>query len=327
MIFQNIDFHNVEQITAFEDGYRLSRFPESVLARCNEHMQGGIAQDNTGVELRFRMKSDGVTLLLRSLAAEEVQVAHIYYGDIQGGWVQSTRYIGTDVTRVHIPANSNKAQLLQLAEQRGRAFSPELVRVLLPYNGCLYLGCEGEVEPPQPGDVPEKTYLAYGSSITHGSLALGTPHTFAFRIAQMLGTDYLNLGCAGSAFAERAVAEYIVARKDWDFCSVELGVNMLPWFEPEEFERRIDVFTDILSRDPRPVFATSLFVFLHEDQKRGELFREIVRKYASQRLIFTEGLELLGEPAWLAQDLVHPSTEGHECIARRWSAIMKAKMQ
>ncbi len=56
---------------------------------------------------------------------------------------------------------------------------------------------KGKVEPPRSGDLPEKTYLAYGSSITHGSLGLIQPDSYAFRIAQQLGTDYLNLGFAG----------------------------------------------------------------------------------------------------------------------------------
>lgn len=326
MIFQNMDFHNVAQITEFEDGYLLWRFPESVRRQCSQQVQGHIGRYNTGVELRFRMLSDGVTLLLRSLPSEEAQVAHIYYGDFPGGWERSTRVIGETVTRVHIPALDNKEQLLQIGRERGQAFSPELVRVLLPYNSCVFLGYEGTVAPPQPGDFPQKTYLAYGSSITHGSLALGTPHTYAFQIAQMLRADYRNLACAGSAYAEEAMAKYIVSQKDWDFCSVELGVNMLSCLKPEEFERRIDRFTAVLAEDPRPVFATSLFVYRHEDPVRGELYRRIVEKYAQPRLLFTDGLALLGDPALLSQDLVHPCGAGHVQIAHRWAKIMQEQM-
>ena len=322
MIFQQIDFHNVEDIVPYEDGYMLWRFPSSLRSKLNENLRDDIARFNTGMELRFRIKSDGVTLLLRSLPGKEAQVAHIYYGSFQGGWEQSSRVIGRGVTRIHIPAPSNLEELRTLSEAYQLPFSPDVVRVLLPYGTCVYLGCEGDVEPPHAGDLPQKTYLAYGSSITHGSLALDTPHTYAFRIAQMMGVDYLNKGCAGTAHAEPAMAEYIVARPDWDFCSVELGINMLTSFEPKEFEERIDRFTAILAQDPRPVFATSIFGFNGNNQQRGQLYRDIVRKYAKPRLIYLDGLDLLNHPAFIAQDMVHPSAEGHAQIALRWSAFM-----
>ena len=50
------------------------------------------------------------------------------------------------------------------------------------------------------------------------------------------------------------------------------------------------------------------------------------RRYAGARLIFTDGLDLLDNPAFIAQDLVHPSLEGIEQIARRWSGIMADRL-
>lgn len=326
MIFQNIDFHNVAQLTPEGDGWMMWRFPQELRPQLNTRLCNDISHFNSGVELRFRIKGEGVTLLLRSMPELEAQVAHIYYGSFQGGWERSARMIGTEVTRVHIPAAANLDALRQISENAHLPYDPALVRVVLPYGTCIYLGCEGEVEPPLPGDTPAKTYLAYGSSITHGSLALSAPHTYAFRIAQLLGTDYLNLGCAGTAHLEEAMARHIVDRKDWDFASVEMGINMLGSFTAEDFEARVDRFTAILAADGRPVFATSLFHFNGDDQAKGMAFRRIVRKYAEERLHFIDGLELLENPAFLAQDMVHPSLEGQEQIARRWSEFMKARL-
>lgn len=327
MIFQQIDFHNVDDITPFEEGYMLWRLPREMRPQLNERLGTHVSRFNSGVELRFRMKGDGVTLLLRSFPMEEAQVAHIYYGSFQGGWDKSARMIGTDVTRIHIPAVSNLEELRRLTREHHLPFSPDVVRVVLPYGTSVYVGCEGDVEPPRPEDLPDKTYLAYGSSITHGSLALDTPHTYPFRIAQLLGTDCLNKGFAGCAHAEKCIAEAIVARKDWDFCSVELGINMLGCFEPDAFEQRIDDFTAVLAADPRPVFATSIFGYNSSTQERGALYRDIVRKYAAQRLIFIDGLDLLNDPRYISQDMVHPSAEGQEQIARRWAAFMQEKLQ
>ena len=326
MIFQHIDFHNVDDIIPYEDGWMLRRFPRPLLEEVNPGLRDNACGFNSGVELRFRMKGEGVTLLLRSLPIAEAQVAHIYYGSFQGGWENSARMIGTQTTRIHRPAPKNKALLESITREQQLTYSMDVVRVLLPYGKCVYLGCEGEVEPPHPGDTPARTILNYGSSITHGSLALDTPHTYAFRMAQLLGTDYLNKGCAGTAHAEKAMAEYITADKSWDLCTVELGINMLHSFEPDAFERQIDQFTAILAEDPRPVFATSIFHYNGDDQARGRLYRDIVRKYAGERLIFTDGLELLENPAILSQDLVHPSIEGQEQIARRWAEIIRSRL-
>ncbi|MGN1020705.1 MAG: SGNH/GDSL hydrolase family protein [Aristaeellaceae bacterium] len=325
MIFQRIDFHNVADMTPADGGWLMWRLPEDVRARTNEGLRTRVCHCNSGVELRFRIRGEGVTLILKSEPEAEAQVAHIYYGSIQGGWENSARVIGTAPTRVHIPAPKNLPELRRISENAHLPFDPELVRLVLPYGTCVYMGCEGDVEPPRPGDTPARTYLAYGSSITHGSLALDMPHTYPFRIAQMLGCDYLNLGFAGTAHAEEAVARHIAGRGDWDFASVELGINMLG-FSEAEFEARIDRFTAILAGDPRPVFATSIFVFNGEQQEKGRRFREIVRRYAGERLIFTDGLDLLENPAFIAQDLVHPSLEGAEQIARRWSAVMADRL-
>jgi hypothetical protein len=105
------------------------------------------------------------------------------------------------------------------------------------------------------------------------------PDSYAFRIAQQLGTDYLNLGFAGCALMEEEMAEYLISRKDWDFASVEMGINAVGEkrrLELAEFERRIDRFTQILAADPRPVFATSIFVFNGEDAEQ-ELAEKLER--------------------------------------------------
>ena len=182
---------------------------------------------------------------------------------------------------------------------------------------------EGEVEPPTKEEVPEKIYLAYGSSITHGSLALAAPYTYPFRLSQKFGCDYLNMGFAGSAWMEKAMAEYIVSRKDWDFATVEMGINMLGE-NLGEFERNIDIFTRILQQDSRPVFATSIYGFSDPSgQEKGKIMRYIVEQYAKERLIFTDGLRFLDNPAFIAQDMVHPSLEGIEQIGNNWFKVIQ----
>ena len=323
MIFDNIEFHNVEELQACDEGYRMWRLPGWVRDNINEKagkISSGFA---TGVELRFKMKSDNVTLFLSAENMTEATVAYIYYGSIQGGWADSSRVILTEKTAVHIKKPNNMEKLKKISKDQNLPFSPEVVRVVLPYGSICYIGVDGEVEPPAKDELPVQSYLAYGSSITHGSLALAPPYTYPFRLAQKFGCDYVNLGFAGSAYMEKAMAEYIVSRKDWNFATVEMGINMLEE-EIDEFENNIDVFTQILQKDPRPIFATSIYGFSDPSgQEKGKKMRAIVEKYAKDRLIFTDGLEFLNNPAFIAQDMVHPSLEGIEQIGNNWFKVIQ----
>lgn len=324
MIFQNIDFHNVAEMKESEKGYTMYRVPEHVRMQLNEGARDTVSRFSTGIELRFKIKGDAATIILRADESEEAQVAYIYYGSFQGGWQYSSKVIHTEETRITIPKTEYLDTLKILSATRRLPFDPEVVRIVLPYGSCYFVGVEGEVEPPADADVPAKTYLAYGSSITHGSLALASPYTYPFRIAQKLGCDYVNLGFAGTAHLEKAMAEYIVSRKDWDFASVEMGINMLEGsFTPEIFEQRVKVFVDVLAADPRPIYATSIFGFSGDGQEKAAIYRDIVRKHAGDKLIFIDGLELLNNPAYVSEDLVHPTLEGIEQIANRWCEVMR----
>ncbi|NLO08319.1 MAG: SGNH/GDSL hydrolase family protein [Clostridiales bacterium] len=323
MIFENIEFHNVEEMIRCDKGYQMLRLPSYVREQINPTARDEVSRFSTGVEIRFRLKGNSVNIILSVDENAEAQVAYIYYGSFQGGWQYSSKTIQNE-TMITIPKCNNLYLLKEITGSKSLPFDPELVRIVLPYGTCYYVGVEGEVEPPLKSQLPKKTYLAYGSSITHGSLSLAAPYTYPFRISQMLGCDYYNLGFAGSAHMEKAMAEYIVSRPDWDFASVEMGVNMLkPEFTLELFEERVRVFVDILADDSRPIFATSIFGFNGPEQEKAQKYREIVRKYSSNKLIFTDGLELLNNPAYISADLVHPSLEGMAGISERWSWLMK----
>lgn len=327
MIFDNIEFHNVAELEPGEEGYSMWRVPGEVREKLNESARNNTSCYGTGVELRFKIKGDFATLILNAEESAEAAVAYIYYGSIQGGWENSSRVIGSRNTRIRIDKPQNTELLMQMEEACRLPFKPDVVRVVLPYLKVRYVGIEGEVEPPEKEDLPGKTYLAYGSSITHGSLALAAPYTYPFRLSQKLRCDYINFGFAGSAHMERAMAEYIVSRQDWDFATVEMGVNMLE-MDAEVFEKRIDEFTEVFSREKRPVYATSIYGFnLPALQKSGRLFREIVEKYAKGRLRFVDGREILNDPAFISQDMIHPSIEGTEQIVNRWYAILTSQQE
>lgn len=324
MIFGNVELHNVQELIATEHGYKLSRVPAAVRAAMGE--RGERAFHNCGVEVRFRIRSGEADVVLYCEPAAEHIPAAIYYGSFQGGWEYSVKRIAPGESRIHIRPTPNLAALERITREQNLPFDPSLVRLMLPCTVTEFVRVEGDVEPPHPGDAPAKTYLSYGSSITHGSLALGAPHIYGSTIARSMNADYINLGFAGSACLEPETAAYITGRKDWTFASVEMGVNMLGE-SYDVFRNRVREFVGILARDSRPIFATSLFVTNYPEQERDAAFRRIVREETEGKLIFTDGMELMGNRAFISEDLVHPSIEGHVQIAERWGSIMKAHLE
>lgn len=325
MIFDQMEFHNVEAMVWEEDGYKMSRLPRDVAKQLDQGIRDNTSFLSTGVEVRFRLTGEEVKLHLRADPDEEAQTALIFYGSIQGGWQYSAKAIGEKETVITVKYPEELGKLEAISKQAKLPFSPRMVRILLPYGTCHYLGKEGDTEPPHKSDAPGECYLAYGSSITHGGMALMTPWTYPFQIACKFGMDYINQGYAGSAFMEKPMAEYIVSRKDWTFASVEMGINMLnnP-LSDAAYEQRIKEFIEILAADSRPVFVTDIFTHNGEKQERTELFRDIVRKHAEgTNLIYTPGKQLLCNPEYISADMTHPTREGIAQIAERWSEIMQ----
>ena len=213
MDHQNIRFHNVEELEPVEGGWLLRRVGAAARARISPGVQENCFA--TGIELRFTMPDGAVDLLLKTIPQAEAATAHIFFGSFQGGWEYSSKSIGADVTRIHIEYPAKLATLRRITAEKQLAFAPEVVRVVLPYVPVIFAGVEGRTALPAADQLPQKTYLAYGSSITHGSLSLIQPDCYVFRNAQALGVDYLNLGFAGNALMEEEMANYLVSRRDW----------------------------------------------------------------------------------------------------------------
>lgn len=332
MIYDRILFHNVEEMEETDRGMRMWRLPGAVREQLNENLRMNTARFGTGIELRFRMNCDKAVIYLSAEPGEEANACFIYYGSIQGGWQYSSRIIGTEKTAITIIRPENREVLQRVSEERHLPFSPDVVRIVLPYGNICYLGHEGDIEPPLKTDLPAKTYLAYGSSITHGSLALGSPHTYVFQIGRILGCDYLNKGFAGTALAERAAAEWILGSREWDIAGFELGINMI-FMDEEEFREQIRAFLSVLAKDRRPMFFTDIFGMNDSRiQGKADRFRHIVRaEYeeilgAAENTHYTDGLTLLNEPEYVSQDMVHPSLEGQWTIAERWSTVMRRSL-
>src|SRR5690606_33281884 len=107
-------------------------------------------------------------------------------------------------------------------------FDARLTRVILPWQPPLRLHQPpvGDFEPPRREQLPRLRMLSYGSSITQGNGAITASGTYASRVSQLLGVDFINLGFGGGAHLEREMADYIASRTDWDLATLEMGINM-----------------------------------------------------------------------------------------------------
>ncbi len=173
-----------------------------------------------------------------------------------------------------------------------------------------------------------KRFLAYGSSITHGSSASSNSLSYLQLIAQNLGCDALNLGMSGACTCDKAMTDFIAAQPDIDFYFLELGVNMRQRYYVEQFEERLVYLLQALQG--RKVYITTLYpnraTYLEVEnllsaQERS--FNALIRKYAPQYgAILLEGADILQSPAWLTHDFIHPSPMGHIKMAENLTQML-----
>ena len=327
MIYKDILLHNVSEITPVDGGgFAFHRLPVSVEATMSEQGQR-MNRFTTGVELRFKMISDKVKITLRHVGppTSSAQV-YVYHGSVLGGWDEFTKSIpGGTCREIEINKYPRMTMLWEATKAGDYEFSPEIVRLVLPAGTLELCDVEGEFEPPLPEDMPKETYLAYGSSITNGSLALNMPSTFTTVVGEHFRVDVRNLGFASSAKLERAVADEIAAmgeRGEWSFATLCMGINVLR-IEESDFAERVDyMIRAVAGRNPdKHIFCIS--PFLCEDDMEGSdipttfrrVVKEAVENYGSYMVHYVDGLSLMGTPAGLSGDLTHPSPIGVRMIS------------
>ncbi|WP_151734095.1 SGNH/GDSL hydrolase family protein [Paenibacillus tengchongensis] len=337
MIYNNVELYNVQDMIEDPErgGFLLSRLPAGVRSAVNSGAQYACLS-GSGVELRFRLVGEQVTLVLaRDAVPDAVSpagICEVYQGGFQGSYHLSPKVITTEPTRVTITRQSLES-LLPIQDKEQYPYDPELIRVLLPYDWANRLvDIEGDVAPPLPGQVPKRRYLAYGSSITHGGSASVHSAAYASQLARKLGLDLINLGMAGSAQMDAAMAEYIAGRNDWDIATLEMGVNVTGW-PLDRFRAATEAFVSRIA-DAHPdqwIFCTDIFRNYNDYKAESindgfrDTVREVVQRLNRPKLIYLNGYDLLTTGSGLSSDGLHPSDSGFAEIAeqlhRRITAI------
>src|SRR4051812_15044662 len=90
-------------------------------------------------------------------------------------------------------------------------------------------------------------WLAYGDSITHGWCASDPALAYPAIVSCRLGLEHTNLGFAGSARGEFAVATSI-ASLPADVISLAFGTNIMkfPWYDKASWKETVRTFIALL---------------------------------------------------------------------------------
>lgn len=336
MRYQNAELHNIADLEKDEaGGYRLLRLPRELIHRLNPNAKRSVYY-SCGCEIRFNLLSDeAVIWLSRDTCSKDIMpngVAEVWQGDHQGRYQLSPQVVGQDKTAIRIRKLGTQ-ELKYFDGHRKELFHPELYRVFVPYDwGTSIHGIEGEITPPRKDQLPEKTLLCYGSSITHGGGASVPTGGYAFRLARKLGMDLRNLGLAGAAWMDEVMAEYI-CEQTWSILTLEMGINVLHW-TLEEFEEKVRSFVGIIVKHhpDKPIFCISPFTS-NEDMKRREqvqgmrgIIQRIVDESGLRSLHYIDGSTCLTELSGLSSDGIHPSNTGMEEIAQKLYETIKTEL-
>jgi len=338
MIYKNVEIHNIGALLDGEEKgcVKWLRVPENVYESLATDQGKRMSENMTGVELRFVMESDTVTLKIRTRGKHGI--FHVYRGSIQGGFEdhENDKIFTNEIEEYVIKKSANLPVLKKMTEDFNQPFSPEVVRVIFDKGGVEIADIIGDVRPPKKEELPDKTFIAYGSSITHGSNSIDMSHSWVSVLAHNLKMDCINKGMAGSCLMEPEMIEYIAKmgeNSEWDMAVLELGINALGWEKEKIITRVTNTITQIAGRNPdKKIFVISPFYSYDDYKNEGHskkwrtLIEQIVNELNYSNVTYINGLDMLGDMSLMSADEVHPNIYGVAQIAERLEKVIKENM-
>jgi len=318
-----------------EGAVRVQRVPEDTRLELNPGAQRR-SLDPANVEIRFVLEEGSVQI---SLSSDEPLQGSIWFGDFDS-WQRFTVSEDPQAVVVSVP-QTQRDRMISVADlpQSRTRFAHQVIRLQFHGQGTLFIHeALGATRPPKPHEVPQRTLLTYGTSITQWANATAQHLTWPAQCAWRLGTDLINLAVSGSCHAENAFADHIAGRADWDIGVFELSVNMVgAGFGLDEFESRVRYLIDrLLEKHPvQPMFFVTLFSYFsdwgerQENAKAGpDAFRKrlqiVVGSYNNPHLRVVDGRSMLDDPRGLSADMIHPSDLGMITIGERIASVISS---
>jgi len=334
VLYENVELHNVAELIPADDGvgqYML-RIPDALRPHLNDSAKNN-APCPAGCEIRFNLEPGDTATI--TLATDVEDIVPPLVEIFQGCFRTQVAVIDKEPTELTVPALGAENALEPVTADHKLPFDARLTRVLLPpLHRVKLLGIEGTMTPPRAGQTPARTILMYGSSITHGAHSVRPGGTYAMQTARRLGVNLLNLGFGGGAHMEAELAEHIASRNDWDFASLEMGINVGGW-TTEEFHGKVERFVDILStaHPDKWIFCIDVFRYagdLVPDYQGHPKFREavaeVVETLGRPKVVHVDGRDILQDICGLTHDLVHPTDDGFIEMGRRLAERIRTTM-
>lgn len=345
MIYKNVEIYNYYEIAFDEEEKveKLCRIPNELRKKLCTIGRKYSAFNATGCEIRFNLNSETAAIKIKVMNEQAISgrngIAEVYFGCFQSN---SYQLLGSTNTEISVKKPENLELLRTITKEYNLPFDAELVRIILPKDcQLMILTVEGEVSPPRKEQVPGIKWLTYGSSITHGSEAISPSGTYVNRTAQKLGVDVINMGFGGSAELEAPMADHIASRRDWDFATFEMGINMIWDIEnnkigdPALFKARIDYFLPKIAKTHPDKWIFCIDIFTTSGDYSGDQhvnkYREIVKQKVEElnipKLKYVCGRDILTINTGLTVDLIHPSAQGMENISENLARLIKTNIK
>ncbi|WNR46830.1 SGNH/GDSL hydrolase family protein [Paenibacillus roseipurpureus] len=326
MIYGQVELHNVAEAIRVpgREGVLLQRVPEDVRIRTREATQMK-CREAAGCEIRFVSDWNPVKVTLVSYSGP----TRVYYHC--GDFAVRSYTVGKEPVTIELTPPT--PAFLQSPDfpvtKLSLRFDPKVMRLVSGGGELHLLDVDGvSVRPPKPEELPALRYLAYGTSITQGESATQPDLTYVRQTGWRIGADVMNLGMAGTAYCEPALAEYMASLQDWDIASICASVNMLnQGVSVEDFELAAgNMVQSIASAHPtKPIVCIGIFPSFLDlnyrwpernpvstpDEYRTALKRIAgVEAHKGRNVHYVDGRDLLQSMKGLSSDILHPGDHG-----------------
>lgn len=333
MIYRHFELHNVAEVEQSPSGLRMYRYPKALCDNMGwekERYGRYVSQHTVGCEIRFVTEGDRARITLTSL--DQDGYVEIFRGDFR-------YYVGYSYI---IPIKKGVANTIELVKspnfekldpslkRKPGGFSPDVWRIMSDINITMALvdfeGFGYEVRPPRPDELPRKTLLCYGTSLSYGACASAHCISYTQLLGRLLNVNLLNKSMGGSCMNERIVADYFASDEvRFDAILLENSVNMGP--HAQGYQQNSTYLLDQLTaKKPHvPIYMVTSYpnhdssapgcacpVAKKDDASQFIVTDRIIRgfgeKYPQVRVL--EGAEMMNDFTGLTCDVVHMSDYG-----------------